>query len=96
MSSSTIMATVSFEPLGIDEANAFLEESIQGFVAERLPAEQVTDANLDRVRRELLQRLLPNGTLTSGHRLQASVSGGACRPGLVRPDARQRHRRVHL
>lgn len=39
---------VSFEPLDIDEANAFLEVSIRRFVAERLPADHVTDAILDR------------------------------------------------
>lgn len=70
------MTMVSFEPLNIDEANDFVESSIRGFVAERLPADHVTDAILDRVRPELRERLLPNRTLTSGHRFEAIVSGG--------------------
>ena len=82
MASSTIMVMISFEPLDIDEANAFLEQSIRGFIAERLSADQVNDAVLDRARKELRQRLLPNGTLTSGHRFEAIVSGGE-RVGLV-------------
>lgn len=73
---------VSFEPLDIDEANDFLAQSIRGFVAERLPANQINDAILDRAREELRQRLLPDGTLTSGHRFEAVVSGGE-RVGIV-------------
>lgn len=67
---------VAFKPLDIDEANAFVEESIRSFLAERVPADHVTDASLDRVREELRQRLLPNGVLTSGHRFEAIVSDG--------------------
>lgn len=73
---------VSFEPLDIDEADAFLDESIRAFVAERVSADQVTDENLKRVRQELRQRLLPHGTLTSGHRF-AAIGGGRERVGRV-------------
>lgn len=66
---------VSFEPLDIDEADAFLEDSIRSFLAERVPADQVTDENLERVRQEVRQRLLAHGTLTSDHRFEAIVSG---------------------
>ena len=73
---------VSFEPLDIDEADAFLEDSIRSFLAERVPADQVTDENLGRVRHEVRQRLLPHGTLTSDHRVEAIV-GGRERVGRV-------------
>jgi ribosomal protein S18 acetylase RimI-like enzyme len=66
---------VSFEPLAIDEANAFLDESIREFVFERVPADHV-DAGIERMREELSQRLLPNGILTSGHRFEAIISNG--------------------
>lgn len=90
------MIVVSFEPLDIGEANAFLERSLRDFLAERLSADQVTDALLDRARNELRQRLLPDGTLTSGHRFEAIVSGGE-RVGLVWFGPPQGiDRRVHL
>ena len=66
---------VSFEPLAIGEANAFLNESIREFVAERVPADHV-DAGIERMREELSQRLLPNGILTSGHRFVAIICNG--------------------
>ena len=72
---STIATMISFEPLAIDEANAFLDESIRDFVSERVPADHV-DAGIERMREELSQRLLPNGILTSGHRFDAIISNG--------------------
>lgn len=73
---STITIVIAFVPLDADEANAFVEENIQGFLVERLPAEQVTDANAERLRDELRLRLLPDGVLTAGHRFEAIVSEG--------------------
>lgn len=73
---STIAAVTSFEPLDIDEANAFVEESIRGFLAERLPAHQITHAHIERVRDELRQRLVPDGALTDGQRFESIVSDG--------------------
>ena len=66
---------VSFEPLAIDEANAFLDESIREFVSERVPADHA-DIAVEKIREELSQRLLPNGTLTNGHRFEAIISNG--------------------
>ena len=66
---------VSFEPLAIDEANAFLDESIREFVSERVPADHV-DAGIEKMREEFSQRLLPNEIPTSGHRFEAIISNG--------------------
>ena len=66
---------VSFEPLAIDEANAFLDESIREFVSERVPADHA-DIAVEKIREELSQRLLPNGTLTNGHRFEDIISNG--------------------
>ena len=66
---------VSFEPLAIDEANAFLDESIREFVSERVPADHA-DIAVEKIREELSHRLLPNGILTSGHHFDAIISNG--------------------
>jgi ribosomal protein S18 acetylase RimI-like enzyme len=66
---------IAFEPLAIDEANAFLDESIREFVIERVPADHV-DAGIEKMREELSQRLLTDGIRTNGHRFEAIVSNG--------------------
>lgn len=67
---------VAFEPLDVDEANAFLDESIRDFLTERSLAGQATDDDFETMRRELRQQLLPEGIHTSGHRFEAILSNG--------------------
>ena len=74
LAGSTVATMVSFEPPAIDEANAFLDESIREFVFERVPADHV-DAAVEKMREEL-NRDSPNGILTSGHRFEAIISNG--------------------
>lgn len=67
---------VVFEPLSVEEANEFLDESIRDFLTERLPAGHVAPADLARMRAELRTRLLPEGTGTSGHHFEAILKDG--------------------
>lgn len=67
---------VSLQPLNDDEATDFLDQSVREFLAERVPAAQLTSDLVATMHKELRTEFLTAGIGTRGHHFDAILSEG--------------------
>lgn len=64
---------IRFEPLSVEEANAFVDEGILDFLNERSTSGHVTVDEFDRAKSDQQRDLLPDGVHTVGQRFETIV-----------------------